>query len=147
MAKRFGDKDRLALPLGREDVRRRLDGEDGEGTSNQPHAGLFAPQASGRPEEGPRGVREDSRLQGQPSGGPEDVSSTPRRNRGVLRGIRRRFRGLRAKEIDDYMLELDRREADHEARDRTWSSSDEGEDITPDEDSGDEYLPLDSTGE
>ncbi|XP_066941045.1 uncharacterized protein [Macrobrachium rosenbergii] len=66
------------------------------------------------------------------------VRNRPWKHRGVLRGIRKHLGGLQQKDIDEYLLELDREQVENPHFDGSWSSSDE--DITPDV-SDDEYLP------
>ena len=70
---------------------------------------------------------------------------TPQKHHGVLRGIRRRMGGWSVLAIDGYITQM-QVERDQDAMPRVhdgWSSED---DITPEEDSGDEYLPPGATG-
>ena len=144
MSKRSGDGERHSLPAKSSRLIRVLDFAARVGPSTQPQAGPFVSGDSG----GSRGDVATTSGDGVPRGGPPSVTVTPKKNRGVIRGIRRHFGGLKAKEIDDYMLELDERDAARESRDRTWSSSEgEGEDLTPDEDSGDDYVPPGAAGD
>ena len=113
-------------------VRRVLDYEAGEGTSRQQH-----------PPSPPHIQRSWSRSRYPPT--VDDIIATPRKHRGVLRGIRRRQK-LPDKDIHDY-LGGGGESSDEEVRevggDQRWSS----EDISPAEDSGDEYVPPGSRGE
>ena len=112
-------------------MRRVLDYEAGEGTSRQQH-----------PPSPPRIQRPWNRSRYPPT--VDDDIATPRKHRGVLRGIRRRQK-LPDKEIHDY---FGGDSSDEEVRevggDQGWSSD---EDISPAEDSGDEYVPPGSRGE
>ncbi|XP_064108750.1 piggyBac transposable element-derived protein 5-like isoform X1 [Macrobrachium nipponense] len=77
--------------------------------------------------------------------GPHPVPfTTPRKHHSVLRGIRKHLGGLQQRDIDEYLLELDRERVESPYFDGSWSSSDE--DITSDV-SDDEYLPPMSVGE
>ena len=92
-------------------VRRQLDYSAGEGTSRQ---------SSGEPI--PRVA----------------IVSTPRKHEHAIRNIRRNVRGLRDNEIDDYLRELEAVELRRQTEPRDDSDM---EDISPAEDSGDEYRP------
>ena len=129
MAGRREVHERHVLPIGSESVRQRLDVEAGEGTSAQGNVSVH-----------PREHRESTRGAIE---APPNVVETPRRHHGGLRGIRRRLEGMRQLELDKYMLELDRTEAQHRGRGQEWDSDD---DISPDEDSGDEYVPPGARG-
>ena len=92
-------------------VRRRLDYAHGEGTSHQP-----------RREPVPRVT----------------VVSTPRKHEFAIRNIRRNVRGMRDNEIDDYLRELEVLDLE---RERDPGHDSDLEDISPAEDSGEEYRP------
>ena len=69
----------------------------------------------------------------------------PQKHHGILRGIRHRMGGWSELDIDWYITQM-QAERDQDAMPRVrdqWSSED---DITPEEDSGDEYLPPGATG-
>ena len=115
-------------------MRRVLDYEAGEGTSRQQH-----------PPPPPRIWSPWSRSRYPPT--VDDIIATPRKHRGILRGIRRR-QNLPDKDINDY---FEGSSSDEEVRELVggggglgWSSD---EDISPAEDSGDEYVPPGSRGE
>ena len=129
-AQRCEETVRRVLPTGSENVRRRLDLEAGEGTSAQRDPPVRRP-------------RVDARVPApHPGSGPSQT--TPRKHHGLLRGIRRRMGGMSNLDIDGYIMQLERDQEDEVPRVRDeWSSED---DITPDEDSGDEYLPPGATG-
>ena len=105
-------------------MRRRLNIEAGEGSSTQPEPSVV-----------PRGVVPGPRGSVD---APATIVTTPRRHPGVLRGIRKRMGGMRDKEINDYLMHLDREDRDISVGGGVWSSSDE--DISAD-DSEDEYRP------
>ena len=131
MPKRCEVHVRRVLPTGSENVRRRLDVEAGEGTSAQ----RAPPVQSSRVH--------DRVPASHPVSGP--IQTTPQKHHGVLRGIRRRMGGLSELDIDGYITQR-QAERDQDALPRVhdeWSSE---HDITPEEDSGDEYLPLGATG-
>ena len=92
-------------------VRRRLDMDAGEGTSRQPSS-----------EPIPRVT----------------IVHTPRKHEHALRNIRKNVRGLRDQDIGPYLLELQARDLERDAEPRDDSDL---EDISPAEDSGDEYQP------
>ena len=122
---------RRVLPTGSENVRRRLDVEAREGTSEQ-----RAPPVQ-------RHRVHDRVPASHPGSGP--IQTTPQKHHGVLRGIRRRMGGWLELDIDGYITQM-QAERDQDAMPRVhdeWSSED---DITPEEDSGDEYLPPGATG-
>ena len=122
---------RRVLPTGSENVRRRLDVEAGEGTSAQ------------RPPPVQRSRVHDRVPASHPVSGP--IQTTPQKHHGVLRGIRRCIGGLSELDIDGFITQM-QAERDQDALPRVhdeWSSED---DITPEEDSGDEYLPPGATG-
>ena len=127
MAERRDDYVRHILPIGSENVRRRINFNPGEGPSTQPHV--------------PRGV-----VRQRPDYVPPPTTpvTTPRKHHGVLRGIRHCMGTLKTKDINDYMLDIDREEVEQPRVRDGWSSE---EDITPEEDSGDEYVPPGATGE
>ena len=131
MSQRPQEHFRCGLPTEHGRVRRVLDYEAVEGTSRQQH-----------PPPPPRIQRPWSRSRYPPT--VDDIIETPRKHRGVLRGIRRRQK-LPDKEIHDYFggdsLDEEVREV---GGDQEWSSD---EDISPAEDSGDEYVPPGSRGE
>ena len=124
---------RRVLPTGSENVRRRLDVEAGEGTSAQrappPPCTMFSC------------TRSYPCIASCVRTHPDD----PQKHHGVLRGIRRSMGGLSELDIDGYITQM-QAERDQDAMPRVhdeWSSED---DITPEEDSGDEYLPPGATG-
>ena len=126
MAERREDTFRHVLPIGHQRVRRRLlDSEAGEGTSQQPHA-------AERPIPTPPRLRL-----------PNIAAVTPKRYKGVIRGIRRNIAGLKGKAIENYLEELERLEKERDGTQTVviegWTSSES--DISVDEDSGDEYRP------
>ena len=131
MSQRPQEHFRRGLPTEHGRVRRVLDYKAGEGTSRQQH-----------PPSPPRIQRPWSRSRYPPT--VDDIIATPRKHRGVLRGIRR-CQKLPDKEIHDY---FGGDSSDEEVRevggDQGWSSD---EDISPAEDSGDEYVPSGSRGE
>ena len=111
-------------------MRRRLDLQAGEGTSAQPDPPVRRPHVRARV------------PAPHPGSGP--IQTTPQKHHGVLRGIRRRMGGWTQLDIDGYITQM-QTERDHDEMPRVhneWSSED---DITPDEDSGDEYLPPGAT--
>ena len=132
MPKHREENVRRVLPTESENVRRRLDLEAGEGTSAQRNPPVRRP-------------RVDARVPApHPGSGP--IQTTPQKHHGVLRGIRRRMGGWSKLDIDGYIMQMqmERDQEDEVPRVRDeWSSED---DITPDEDSGDEYLPPGATG-
>ena len=131
MPKRREEHVRRVLPIGSEIVRRRLDVEAGEGTSAQ-----RAPAVQ-------RSRVHDHVPASHPGSGP--IQTTPQNHHGVLRGIRRHMGGLSELDIDGYITQM-QAEHDQDALPHVhdeWSSED---DITPEEDSGDEYLPPGATG-
>ena len=132
MSQRPQEHFRRGLPTDHGRVRRFLDYKAGEGTSGQQH-----------PPSPPRIQRPWSRSRYPPT--VDDIIATPRKHRGVLRGIRRRQK-LPDKDIHDYFVGGE--SSDEEVRqvggDQGWSSD---EDISPAEDSGDEYVPPGSRGE
>ena len=106
-----------------------LDYEAGEGTSRQQH-----------PPPPPRIQRPWSRSLYPPT--VDDIIATPRKHRGVLRGIRRRQKlptTLGGPRRTKRYVSLGGGGGGEE-----WSSN---EDISPAEDSGDEYVPPGSRGE
>ena len=120
------------LPTGSENVRRRLDLEAGEGTSAQRDPPVQCP-------------RVDARVPAPPPGSGA-IQTTPQKHHGVLRGIRRRMGGMSDLDIDGCIMQMERDQEDEVPRVRVrdeWSSED---DIIPDKDSGDEYLPPSATG-
>ena len=131
MSQRPQEHFRRGLPTEHGRVRRVLEYEAGEGTSRQQP-----------PPPPPRIQRPWSRSRYPPT--VDDIIATPRKHRGVFRGIRRRQK-LLDKEIHDY---FGGDSSDEEVRevggDQEWSSD---EDISPAEDSGDEYVPPGSRGE
>ena len=132
MSQRPQEHFRRGLPTEHGRVRRVLDYEEGEGMSRQQH-----------PPPPPRIQRPWSRSRYPPS--VDDIIATPRKHRGVLRGIRRR-QNLPDKDINDY---FEGSSSDEEVRElgggrQEWSSD---EDISPAEDSGDKYVPPGSRGE
>ena len=132
MSQRPQEHFRRGLPTDHGRVRRVLDYEAGEGTSGQQH-----------PPSPPRIQRPWSRSRYPPT--VDDIIATPRKHRGVLRGIRRRQK-LPDKDIHDYFegAETSDEEVRQVGGDPGWSSDD---DISPAEDSGDEYVPPGSRGE
>ena len=132
MPKRCEEKVRRVLPTGSENVRRRLDLEAGEGTSAQRDPPVRRP-------------RVDARVPALTYGSGA-IQTTPQKHHGVLKGIRRRMGGMSDLDIDGYIMQMERDQEDEvprvSVRDE-WSSED---DITLDEDSGDEYLPPGATG-
>ena len=88
MSQRPQEHFRRGLPTDHGRVRRVLDYEAGEGTSGQQH-----------PPSPPRIQRPWSRSRYPPT--VDDIIATPRKHRGVLRGIRRRQK-LPDKDIHDY---------------------------------------------
>ena len=102
--------ERHVLLIGSENVRRILDLEAGEGPSTQPDR-VFVPR-----------VEPPSESQ-MPAG----MSTTPKKHRGVLRGIRHRMEGMRPRHIEEYMHDLDREETERVIEYQGWSSE---EDIT-----------------
>ena len=88
MSHRRQEHFRRGLPTDHGRVRRVLDYEAGEGTSRQQH-----------PPSPPRIQRPWSRSRYPPT--VDDIIATPRKHRGVLRGIRRRQK-LPDKDIHDY---------------------------------------------
>ena len=130
MAERRQEHFRRILPIGSERVRRVLDLDAGEGPSRQPPPAVQPPVD--------RTHRQQRVQEPQPS--TSGVVTTPRKHRSILRGIRRRM-GVRDQlNIDDYMRELDRDAPRYDTVHDGWTSASE-EDISADEDSGDEYLP------
>ena len=131
MPKRHEENVRRVLPIGSENVRRRLDLEAGEGTSAQLDPPVRRPRVH------------DRVPAPHPGSGP--IQTTPQKHHGVLRGIRHRMGGLSELDINGYITQM-QAERDQDEMPRVhdeWSSED---DITPDEDSGDEYLPPGATG-
>ena len=122
---------RRVLPIGSENVQRRLDLEAGEGTSAQHDPPVRRP-------------RVHDRVPASHSGsGP--IQTTPQKHHGIPRGMRRRMGVWSELDIDGYITQM-QAERDQDEMPRVhdkWSSED---DITPDEDSGDEYLPSGTTG-
>ena len=101
---------RRVLPSEHRNVRRRiLDVDAGEGTSAQPQA-----DASG-----------NVRCRGR-SAAP-NIAVTPRKQKNVIRGIRRSMGGLRTLEIGEYLKELEEEErrtlALERAAGKGWTSS------------------------
>ena len=131
MSQRPQEHFRRGLPTDHGRVRRVLDYEAGEGTSRQQH-----------PPSPPHIQRPWSRSRYPPT--VDDIIATPRKHKGVLRGIRRRQK-LPDKDIHDY---FGGDSSDEEVRevggDQGWSSD---EDISPAEDSGDEYVLPGNRGE
>ena len=112
---------RRVLPIGSENVRRRLDVEAGVGTSAQ-RAPLYNALVYT--------IVSLHHIQ---------------KHHGILRGIRRHMGGLSELDIDGYITQM-QAERDQDELPRVhneWLSKD---DITPEEDSGDEYLPPGVTG-
>ena len=124
MAERRKEHQRRTLPL-QSNVRRVLNLEPNH----------QAPASSN-----PQPRRYNQRLQQEQVSGSGPVTTTPRKHRGILRGLRRQIGGLKQREIEEYLLEPDgnlrRREDDGD-----WWSSSSNDDITPEEDSGEEYQP------
>ena len=131
MSQRPQEHFRRGLPTEHGRVRCVLDYEAGKGTSRQQH-----------PPSPPRIQRSWSCSRYPPT--VDDIIATPRKHRGVLRGIRRRQK-LPDKEIHDYFGgDSSDEEVCEVGGDQGWSSD---EDISPAEDSGDEYVPPGSRGE
>ena len=127
MAERRENPERHVLPIGSENVRRRILDDAGEGTSGQ-HQPTSRPRVR---DAGQRGAEKP----------PPVYVETPKKHRGILRGIRKRMGGLPQLGLDDYMKELDNveREREHE-RGGMWGSSDS--DITVDDsDNNADYVP------
>ena len=122
---------RRVLLIGSENVWRRLDLEAGEGTSAQRDPPVRRPRVH------------DLVPAPHPGSGP--IQTTPQKYHGILRGIRRCMGGWSELDINGYITHM-QAERDQDEMPRVhdeWSSED---DITPDEDSGDEYLPPGATG-
>ena len=125
MPKHREENVRRVLPIRSENVRRRLDLVAGEGTSAQRFPPVRRPRVCARV------------PAPHPGSGP--IQTTPQKHHGVLRGIRCRMGGWSQLDIDGYITQM-QTERDQDEMPRVhdeWSSED---DITPDEDSGDEYL-------
>ena len=133
MLERRQEHIRCVLPIGQERLRRVLDYEAGEGTSRQPQPAILPPVDRPR-------RHQHAQQYPPPSSG---IFTTPRKHKGILRGIRRRKGALEPLTIDEYMSDIDRQDRDrHRLAD--WSSKD---DISVDEDSGDEYVAPGFLGE
>ena len=131
MPKHREENVRRVLPIGSENVRHRLDLQAGEGTSAQPDPPVRRPRVHARvpaphPESGP-------------------IQTTPQKHHGVLRGIRRRMGGWSQLNIDGYITQM-QVERDQDEVPRVHDECSSEDDITPDEDSGDEYLTPGATG-
>ena len=130
MAEHRQEHFRRILPIGSERVRRVLDLDAGEGPSRQPPPAVQPPVDR---------THHQQRVQ-EPQPSTSGVVTTPRKHRSILSCIRRRM-GVRDQlNIDDYMRELDRDAPRYDTVHDGWTSASE-EDISADEDSGDEYLP------
>ena len=126
MAERRDDYVRHVLPLEHQNVRRRINSNPGVGPSTQPQV--------------PRGIVRPRPAYVPP---PTTLVTTPRKHHGVIRGIGRRMGNLLTRDINDYLLNIDRDDVEHPRVCEEWSS----EDKTTEEDSGDEYVPPGATGE
>ena len=127
MPKRREEKIRRVLPTGSENVRRRLDLEAGEGTSAHCDPPVRCPCV-------------DARVRA-PHAGSGPIQTIPQKHHGVayLGASDVAWGAMSKLDIDGYIMQMERDQADEVPRVRDeWSSED---DITPDEDSGDEYLP------
>ena len=127
MAERRDDHVRCVLPLKHQNVRQRINFNPGVEPSTQPQVsrGVVRPRPTYIPP-------------------PTTLVTTPRKHHGVIRGIRSHMDNLPTRDINYYLLNIDQDDVEQPCVREEWSSE---EDITTEEDSGDEYVPPGATGE